>query len=92
MGSPLWKRGVRGDFVKISDSIGVAVINQPIRLFGLILRLRSGQAPGVCSGLILSGAFYPDLKIGVWRRRTYQGFFENPEHLILLRHPENPVL
>jgi len=22
--------------------------------------------------LILSGAFYPDLKIGVWRRRTYQ--------------------
>jgi hypothetical protein len=24
------------------------------------------------SGLILSGAFYPDLKIGVWRRRTYQ--------------------
>ena len=39
--------------------------NQPIRLPGLILRLRSGQAPGVCSGLILSGAFYPDLKIGV---------------------------
>jgi hypothetical protein len=47
--------------------------NQPIRLPGLILQLRSGQAPGVCSGLILSGAFYPDLKIGVWRRRTYQG-------------------
>jgi len=23
MGSPLWKRGVRGDFVKIFDSIGV---------------------------------------------------------------------
>src|SRR4030042_339046 len=45
---------------------------QPIRLPDLILRLRSGQAPGVCSGLILSGAFYPDLKIGVWRRRTYQ--------------------
>ena len=22
--------------------------------------------------MILSGAFYPDLKIGVWRRRTYQ--------------------
>jgi hypothetical protein len=39
--------------------------NQPIRLPGL--------KPGVCSGLILSGAFYPDLKIGVWRRRTYQG-------------------
>ena len=37
---------------------------QPIRLPGL--------KPGVCSGLILSGAFYPDLKIGVWRRRTYQ--------------------
>src|SRR4030042_7053114 len=45
---------------------------QPIRLPDLILRLRSGQAPGVCSGLILSGTFYPDLKIGVWRRRTYQ--------------------
>ena len=38
--------------------------SQPIRLPGL--------KPGVCSGLILSGAFYPDLKIGVWRRRTYQ--------------------
>jgi hypothetical protein len=25
------------------------------------------------SGLILSGASNPDLKIGVWRRRTYQG-------------------
>jgi hypothetical protein len=37
--------------------------NQPIRL--------SGLKPGVCSGLILSGA-YPDLNIGVWRRRTYQ--------------------
>jgi hypothetical protein len=45
--------------------------------------------PGVCSGLILSpsislramsksigGAFYPDLKIGVWRRRTYQTKFD----------------
>jgi hypothetical protein len=40
--------------------------NQPIRLPGL--------KPGVCSGLILSGAFYPDLKIGVWRRRTCQRF------------------
>ena len=40
------------------------VENQPIRLPGL--------KSGVCSGLILSGAFYPDLKIGVWRRRTYQ--------------------
>jgi hypothetical protein len=38
--------------------------NQPIRLPGL--------KPGVCSGLILSGPFYPDLKIGVWRRRTYR--------------------
>jgi len=38
--------------------------NQPIRLPGLKL--------GVCSGLILSGAFNPDFKIGVWRRRTYQ--------------------
>ncbi|MDO9124204.1 MAG: hypothetical protein Q7V12_07245, partial [Deltaproteobacteria bacterium] len=47
----------------------IAGRNQPIRLPGLILRLRSGQAPGVCSGLILSGAFYLDLKIGVWRRR-----------------------
>ncbi len=58
--------------------------NQPIRLPGL--------KPGVCSGLILSpsiflramskpngGAFYPDLKIGVWRRRTYQ----NSEFLTL---------
>jgi len=39
---------------------GYALHNQPIRLPGL--------KPGVCSGLILSGAFYPDLKIGVWRR------------------------
>ena len=44
--------------------------NQPIRLPGL--------KPGVCSGLILSGAFYPDLKIGVWRRRTYQFFIKHP--------------
>ena len=43
---------------------GSGLNNQPIRLPGL--------KPGVCSGLILSGAFYPDLKIGVWRRRTYQ--------------------
>jgi hypothetical protein len=34
--------------------------NQPIRLPGL--------KPGVCSGLILSGAYYPNLKIGVLRR------------------------
>ena len=38
--------------------------NQPIRLPGL--------KPGGCSGLILSGAFNPGLKIGVCRRRTYQ--------------------
>jgi len=38
--------------------------NQPIRLPGL--------KPGVCSGLILSGAHNPDLKIWIWRRRTYQ--------------------
>ena len=43
-----------------------SILNQPIRLPGL--------KPGVCSGLILSGAFYPDLKIGVWRRRTYQTY------------------
>ena len=72
--------------------------NQPIRLPGL--------KPGVCSGLILSGAFpstllgmvspfdklralslsrglsnhYPDLKIGVWRRRTYQSFMMETLH------------
>jgi len=28
--------------------------------------------PAGRQGLMLSGAFYPDLKIGVWRRRTYQ--------------------
>ena len=38
--------------------------NQPIRLPGL--------KPGVCSGLILSRASHPDLKMGVCRRRTYQ--------------------
>ena len=38
--------------------------NQPLRLPGL--------KPGVYSGLVLSGAFYPDLKIGDWRRRMYQ--------------------
>jgi len=34
--------------------------NKPIRYPGL--------KPGVFSGLILSGAFYPDLKIGILRR------------------------
>jgi hypothetical protein len=29
-----------------------------------------GLKPGVCSGLILSGAFNPVLKAGVWRRRS----------------------
>ena len=29
-----------------------------------------GLKPGVCSGLILSGAFDPVLKDGVWRRRS----------------------
>ena len=47
-----------------SDRLIDPTENQPIRLPGL--------KPGVCSGLILSGAFYSDLKIGVWRRRTYQ--------------------
>ena len=39
--------------------------NQAIRLPSL--------NPGVCSGLILSGASYPDLRTEVSRRRTYQG-------------------
>jgi hypothetical protein len=38
--------------------------NQPIRLPGL--------KPRIYSGLILSGAFYLNPKIGIWRRRTYQ--------------------
>jgi hypothetical protein len=51
--------------------------NQPIRLPGLSLDFaRDGglvePKPGVCSGLILSGVFGPDLRIGVWRRRMYQ--------------------
>jgi hypothetical protein len=29
-----------------------------------------GLKPGVCSGLILSGALHPVLKDGVWRRRS----------------------
>jgi len=29
-----------------------------------------GLKPEVCSGLILSGAFDPVLKAGVWRRRS----------------------
>jgi len=46
--------------------------NQPVRLPGLTLRLRSGQAPGVGSGLILSGVFSLDLKNRVCRCRMYQ--------------------
>jgi hypothetical protein len=34
-----------------------------------------GLKPGVCSGLILSGAFYPVLKAGVWRRRSIKKDF-----------------
>ena len=50
--------------------------NQPIRLPGL--------KPGVCSGLILSCVFCPDLKIGVWRRQTYQLIEKyKPEKIIL---------
>jgi thiosulfate reductase cytochrome b subunit len=30
MGSPLWQRGVRGDFIKIFDSIGVRLTNETI--------------------------------------------------------------
>jgi len=44
--------------------------NQPIRLPGLSLDFaRDGELiepkPGVCSGLILSGAFHPDSIIGL---------------------------
>jgi hypothetical protein len=52
------------------------MINQPIRLPGL--------KPGVCSGLILSGASCPDLKIGVWRRRTYQLLSSNVNSILEL--------
>jgi hypothetical protein len=57
--------------------------NQPIRLPGL--------KPGVCSGLILSRAFYHDLKIGVWRCRTYQ-FHSSGNHfqpIISVFQPSN---
>jgi len=57
------KRGL-GVNKKMAGNALIPFLNQPIRLPGL--------KPGVCSGLILSGVFYPDLKIGVWRRRTYQ--------------------
>jgi hypothetical protein len=41
-----------------------------------------GLKPGVCSGLILSGALTPickELQIGVWRQRTYQSRKRQPE-------------
>jgi hypothetical protein len=44
--------------------------NQPIRLPGL--------KPGVCSGLILSGAYYPNLKIGVLRRERIKYRYYTP--------------
>jgi hypothetical protein len=34
--------------------------------------------------LILSGAFHPDLKIGFWRRRTYQSLLHAPPFLYSL--------
>jgi hypothetical protein len=41
-----------------------------------------GLKPGACSGLILSGAFYPALKAGVWRRRSINlSKFPNPSSL-----------
>jgi len=43
MGSPLWKRGVRGDFVNIFDSIGVIVkqANMEVRLYLLPAAIKS---------------------------------------------------
>jgi len=38
-----------------------------------------GLKPGVCSGLILSGAFDPVLKDGVWRRRSIKKAIRNDE-------------
>jgi len=55
--------------IQLSKKLTFAEIN-PSAIPGLILRLRSGQAPGVCSGLILSSAFDPALKAGVWCRRS----------------------
>jgi hypothetical protein len=36
-------------------------------------------------GLILSGAFYPDLKIGVWRHRMYQREFPQSYQFNLIK-------
>ena len=46
-----------------------------------------GLKPGVCSGLILSGAFDPVLKDGVWRRRSIkvEGGREK-EKEVIVRH------
>ena len=49
-----------------------------------------GLKPGVCSGLILSGAFHPVLKDAVWRRRSINKIpaFVMPN---LFRHLINPM-
>ena len=42
MGSPLWKRGVRGDFIEILDSIGVihiVILFNQFQRFPWILKL-----------------------------------------------------
>jgi hypothetical protein len=49
----------------VDEFLRLDLNNQPIRLPGL--------KPGVCSGLILSGAYYPNLKIGVLRRERIKG-------------------
>ncbi|OGP70514.1 MAG: hypothetical protein A2W09_03330 [Deltaproteobacteria bacterium RBG_16_50_11] len=45
--------------------------------------------PAGRQGLILSGAFYPDLKIGVWRRRTYQRKRETMEKVVIEKLPNH---
>jgi hypothetical protein len=50
--------------------------------------------PAGRQGLILSGAYYPDLKIGVWRRRTYQSdapYTSRPGGPILKRSMGSPL-
>ena len=42
-----------------------------------------GLKPGVCSGLILSGALYPVLKAGVWRRRSINFITDNIKNNII---------
>jgi arsenite-transporting ATPase len=46
--------------------------------------------PGVCSGLILSGAFSTDLKIKVWRRRMYQTLGRQSLEPSLIRLDKEP--